>query len=167
MDLKGVPVACAIAMVPTVPRETRYDPDASYMAVDATMAAENDDDDDDDDDERVTMLLDPTFDEERQAKASFVIAWAFGQGLATNRDESGKDPEAECVLMESEGAFDQIQVSLTSISPWSTRALMSPNPFWVRLIGSYKRHIMLLVSLASRFSTVSGLDGRAQLEPIA
>lgn len=103
VDLLGVPVACAIAVVPSRPRSKRYDFDASYVTLDGTTP--NEDDEDEEDEGGVTMILDPTLEEEQIAKSRFVFAWAFGAGLGQ------KGSGSENVYLESEGAFDNVQVS--------------------------------------------------------
>ena len=104
----GVPVACAIAVVPTRPKSRRYDFDASYVGLDGeSNDVENEEDDEE---EEVTMILDPSLEEEKMAKSKFVFSWAFGSGLG-RPNGTGPNSEAECVYTESEGSFDDVQVS--------------------------------------------------------
>ena len=106
----GVPVACAIAVVPTRPKSRRYDFDASYVGLDGESSEAADDEDDEE--EEVTMILDPSLEEEKLAKSKFVFSWAFGSGLG-KPNGTGPNSEAECVYTESEGSFDDVQVSLS------------------------------------------------------
>jgi hypothetical protein len=115
IDMLGVPVACAIAVVPNRPRSTRYDFDASYVELDERSGAPIDDENEDD--EEVTMILDPSLEEEKAAKSRFVFSWAFGSGLG-QQQSAGLDSEAECVHLEGEGSFDDVQVRTFEASRW-------------------------------------------------
>ena len=109
VDLLGVPVACSIAVVPSRPRSKRYDFDASYVTLDGTAPQQGDKQDDEEEEQGgVTMILDPTLEEETMAKSTFVFAWAFGAGLG---QAGSKSTPGECVYTESQGAFDDVQVS--------------------------------------------------------
>lgn len=108
IDMLGVPVACAIAVVPTRPKSRRYDFDASYVGLDGESTdVENEEDDEE---EELTMILDPSLEEEKLAKSKFVFSWAFGSGLG-KPNGTGPNSEAECAYTESEGSFDDVQVS--------------------------------------------------------
>jgi hypothetical protein len=73
-------------------------------------------------DEDVTLVLDPTRNEEQSSVARFCFGWAFGQefssvapkdrGARGRSGEEEQDEEAECVYLESDGEFDAATVSL-------------------------------------------------------
>lgn len=112
----AVPVAVAVAAVPTVERRRRWDPEASYVPFEEG----EEESDEDDDDEELTLILDPTPEEEKKAKSKFVVAWAFGAGMSRKGEASEDEKEAECALIESSGSFDEVIVS----------------PFWYFLYGN-------------------------------
>lgn len=88
------------------------------MTLDGTTA--DGDVEDEEDEGGLTMILDPSLEEEKIAKSRFVFAWAFGAGLGQ------KGSGSENVYLESEGAFDNVQVSdflmETLVRPFLTAA---------------------------------------------
>lgn len=108
--MTAVPVAVAVAAVPTVERSRRWDTEASFVPFEEGV---DEQDAEEDDDEEVTLVLDPTAEEEKKAKSRFVIAWAFGAGMERKGGESADGKEAECALIESDGSFDEVVVSLS------------------------------------------------------
>jgi hypothetical protein len=111
VDASGVALACSIAVVPTNPKSRSYDFSASYVTLDPMQV--DDTAEDDNEDEEMTMILDPAWEEEKMAVSKFAIAWAFGNGLSYESGK-GENAQAECVYLESEGSFDDVQVSTTS-----------------------------------------------------
>lgn len=119
VGMRATPVACAVAVVSRKGKERAYD-DVDDAAIQdqatapkrTTLLAADD----------VVFVLDPSPEEESDALARFVVGWAFGEGIgkksgggAANEDRGEDvemdqgghgDEEAECVYVESEGAFD-------------------------------------------------------------
>jgi hypothetical protein len=107
-------MAVAIAVVPThgKGKQRAYDDVEEDEQMDQVVQA----------DEDVTLVLDPTRNEEQSSVARFCFGWAFGQefssvgpkdrGVRGRSGEEEQDEEAECVYLESDGEFDAATVSL-------------------------------------------------------
>ncbi|GHJ87385.1 hypothetical protein NliqN6_3787 [Naganishia liquefaciens] len=107
IGMRGVPMAVAIAVVPThgKGKQRAYDDIEEDQQMEQMTNG----------DEDVTLILDPTRNEEQNSVARFCFGWAFGQeftnGVPGEKGESGageteQDEEAECVYLESDGKFD-------------------------------------------------------------
>lgn len=122
VGMRATPVACAVAVVSRKGKERAYDDvdvavDVARDDVRRTTLPDADD---------VVFVLDPSPEEESDAVARFVVGWAFGEGVGRKiggdvgkqqgeddeMDGGNGDEDAECVLIESEGAFDFTMVSL-------------------------------------------------------
>lgn len=107
--MKGVPVAVGIAAVPTdgKGKQRAYDDVEEDQEMEEVSYA----------DEDVTLVLDPTRNEEQNASARFCFGWAFGAEFANEKARTGEDAEenqdedAECIYVESDGEFDATTVS--------------------------------------------------------
>jgi exosome complex component RRP46 len=107
-------MAVAIAVVPThgKGKQRAYDDVEEDEQMDQVVQG----------DEDVTLVLDPTRNEEQSSVARFCFGWAFGQefssvapkdrGARGRSGEEEQDEEAECVYLESDGEFDAATVSL-------------------------------------------------------
>ena len=126
-------------------------------------------------DEDVTLILDPTRNEEQNSVARFCFGWAFGQeftnGVPGEKGESGageteQDEEAECVYLESDGKFDGDTVSLATqticvtaleltpahVCSFKKRTALRASP--VRLsCGHYERRWRSILSIRLRITT--------------
>ncbi|KAI5452142.1 hypothetical protein NCC49_001080 [Naganishia albida] len=123
IGMKGVPVAVGIAAVPTdgKGKQRAYDDVEEDQEMEEVSYA----------DEDVTLVLDPTRNEEQNASARFCFGWAFGAEFAnekarTEEDaEENQDEDAECIYVESDGEFDATTFQKAfSASRFACQALM-------------------------------------------
>jgi exosome complex component RRP46 len=109
IGMKGVPVAVGIAAVPThgKGKQRAYDDVEEDEEIEEVSYADKD----------VTLVLDPTRNEEQNASARICFGWAFGaefssgKGRAGQGGEENQDEDAECIYVESDGEFDAVTVS--------------------------------------------------------
>lgn len=110
IGMKGVPVAVGIASVPThgKGKQRAYDDVEEDQQMEEVSYEDKD----------VTLVLDPTRNEEQKASARFCFGWAFGSEFSSGRRTGGKgaeqenqDEDAECIYVESDGEFDTVTVS--------------------------------------------------------
>ena len=115
IGMRGVPMAVAIAVVSSHGKGKQRAYDDVEEDEQMEQVANVDDD--------VTLVLDPTRNEEHNSIARFCFGWAFGQEFSSGAprekgDRSGteeeQDEEAECVFVESDGEFDGATVSITT-----------------------------------------------------
>lgn len=116
IGMRGVPMAVAIAVIPIHGKGKQRAYDDVEEDQQMEQVANGDD--------NVTLVLDPTRNEEQSSVARFCFGWAFGQefssaapkekGHRERSDEEEQDEEAECVYLESDGEFDGATVSLSA-----------------------------------------------------
>jgi hypothetical protein len=108
--MKGVPVAVGIASVPThgKGKQRAYDDVEEDQQMEEVSYEDKD----------VTLVLDPTRNEEQNASARFCFGWAFGSEFSSGRrtgrqrgEQENQDEDAECIYVESDGEFDTVTVS--------------------------------------------------------
>jgi exosome complex component RRP46 len=98
VSLRAVPIAVSLA----------YVPEAMYLDTTGQGGEER----------KVSLMVDPSAEEEGNASGRFVFGWAFGEGVSTGQKQRGEDVdmggkesgEAELVWVESEGSFTKAQV---------------------------------------------------------
>ena len=115
IGMRGVPMAVAIAVVSSHGKGKQRAYDDVEEDEQMEQVANVDDD--------VTLVLDPTRNEEHNSIARFCFGWAFGQEFSSGAPrekgdrggtEEEQDEEAECVFVESDGEFDGATVSITT-----------------------------------------------------
>lgn len=91
-------------------------------------------------------VVDPDWEEERTARATFGVGWGFGAGLGVVSEAGGKTKGEETVWFEAEGEFDEEDVSYRRVS------LFALPPFLLFLLLRLKMLTLAPSALLSRLA---------------